>query len=458
MLRSPVFPFVGRHLAQCRRRALRAACLALALGARALCAQEPGRLGQDELDLQGRSSVVQGSGARAFGMGGAFLARPDDATAASWNPAGLSYLRRPELSLVWLGTSKLRTREYDLEGSLTVDDDREGRVFDFVAGTYPVSLGGTSGAVQLSFQRVVAFDSERVIERAGSVMIHSDGGFDVLAFATGLQVSRKWRVGATLNRWFNGYQQKLERRTAINSSQSLRFELDGWNVNLGAIWTPLEELNVGLVAKSPFTARVSMARTREDLVAEFSELVGNSYAADDVRLHLPGAVGVGVSWRPRSTLTLSADYTRSLWSEAYVANFFTLAACQPGLVCPPARQPSATGDLFVQLLYPSLDERQGDTQELRLGLERVLIFERAKLPLRAGLFVDRQYFLRPDGSAPRSFGFTAGVGLVVGPLLLDAAYVREDLEYDRGALDQKDARRVSSVSERAYFSLILRVP
>ncbi|HYU41665.1 MAG TPA: hypothetical protein VEQ84_05910, partial [Vicinamibacteria bacterium] len=56
-------------------------------------AQTPQRLQQDVLELQARSSVVQGAGARALGMGGAFLARPDDATAASWNPAGLSYLR-----------------------------------------------------------------------------------------------------------------------------------------------------------------------------------------------------------------------------------------------------------------------------------------------------------------------------------------------------------------------------
>src|SRR5438477_7018998 len=62
----------------------------------------PPRLGaQEELDLQARANVLQGSGARALGMGGAFLARADDATAASWNPAGLSYLRLPELSAVW---------------------------------------------------------------------------------------------------------------------------------------------------------------------------------------------------------------------------------------------------------------------------------------------------------------------------------------------------------------------
>ena len=33
-------------------------------------------------------------------MGNAFIAVSDDGTAASWNPAGLSQLRRPELSVV----------------------------------------------------------------------------------------------------------------------------------------------------------------------------------------------------------------------------------------------------------------------------------------------------------------------------------------------------------------------
>ena len=39
-----------------------------------------------------------GSGARAIGMGGAFIAVADDATAASWNPAGLTQLKKPEIS------------------------------------------------------------------------------------------------------------------------------------------------------------------------------------------------------------------------------------------------------------------------------------------------------------------------------------------------------------------------
>ena len=41
-----------------------------------------------------------GSGARATGIGSAFIAVADDATAASWNPAGLIQLERPEVSTV----------------------------------------------------------------------------------------------------------------------------------------------------------------------------------------------------------------------------------------------------------------------------------------------------------------------------------------------------------------------
>lgn len=42
-----------------------------------------------------------GSGARALGFAGAFVAIADDATAASWNPAGLVQLERPEISAVF---------------------------------------------------------------------------------------------------------------------------------------------------------------------------------------------------------------------------------------------------------------------------------------------------------------------------------------------------------------------
>ena len=50
-----------------------------------------------EVGFSGSPNLV-GSGARALGMGGAFIAVADDATAASWNPGGLIQLETPEIS------------------------------------------------------------------------------------------------------------------------------------------------------------------------------------------------------------------------------------------------------------------------------------------------------------------------------------------------------------------------
>src|SRR5512137_326851 len=114
----------------------RAACrLALALALfgwpAAAVAQVPPPLDTDRIDITGRQNLSLGSGARAMGMGGAFLARADDATAASWNPAGLSYLRLPEVSLVGAYNS------FDISRGLSTDSFH-GQTVDFGAFTWPV--------------------------------------------------------------------------------------------------------------------------------------------------------------------------------------------------------------------------------------------------------------------------------------------------------------------------------
>jgi hypothetical protein len=154
------------YLARRGRRRLLAFSLLAALASARADAQTPIILGQDEIDLQGRTSVILGSGARALGMGGAFLARADDATAASWNPAGLSYLRRPEMSLV----GARNVFNTDVEGG---DISRfTGWSPDFGAITFPLSIKSAGGAIQLSFQRVIPFDGNRTIERNSGLNPH----------------------------------------------------------------------------------------------------------------------------------------------------------------------------------------------------------------------------------------------------------------------------------------------
>ncbi len=132
------------------RAAGRGAGLALLLVASSLEAQVQLARDTDRIDITGRQNLTLGSGARAYGMGGAFLARADDATAASWNPAGLSYLRAPEVSLVGVSNSFESQRGTAFDPNAKDFDRFDGSAIDFAAFTWPVGLGETTGAVQVT--------------------------------------------------------------------------------------------------------------------------------------------------------------------------------------------------------------------------------------------------------------------------------------------------------------------
>ncbi len=432
--------------AQRRRQAGLVAALLLLPGSRELAAQVPNQE-QDELDF-GRLSLAVGSGARALGMGGAFLARPDDATAASWNPAGLSYLHVPEISLVGVSNAQDSTLRGDAATLVRIEHTR-GKAPDFLSLALPLSIGATSGAVQLSFQRVIPYTGARTIDQVGDPprTVDASGGFDVLALSTGLKVATWLRVGVSVNRWFNGFSQHRERLLRRRSLQDVDFRISGWNVNAGLIAHPHQTVNLGLVAKTRMAGSVRLQRTRTDIFTspDGADIVThNAHSADDVRLDLPGAVGFGASWRASSLLTLSGDYTRSFWSRARIRNYFTLLAAQDTAVAP-------LPTVFPSLPFPNIfDAAQSDTQELRLGVEYVLISGRLKLPLRAGYVREKQSRLQADGTAPSLDGVTAGAGLLLGRLLLDAAYVYQWGDYG------PDGARASVRLHRGLVSLIYR--
>jgi long-subunit fatty acid transport protein len=447
-------------------------------------AQSPDR-DQDRIDITGRQNLTLGSGARAYGMGGAFLARADDATAASWNPAGLSYLRVPEVSLVGVSNSFETQRGVEFDPN-AVDFDRfDGNAIDFAAFTWPVALGEMSGAVQVSYQRAISFDGTRAIhgttlEQTYGEQGSSDGGFDVVAFGTGLRLSRHVRAGFTVNRWLNGYDQRLTRLYETPNRRPQRvydldFRPDGWSFNVGAIVSPVESLNLGVVYKTPFTADVRLEKARQDYWVQdglLQEVTENAYASEAVRLEFPSSFGFGVSWRPIDTLTLSADFTQTSWSEARIQNYFDLTRTEIGGTPPPPT-------VYPNFQYPTLKAvpdsddpedparlfGQQDSQQLRVGVEWVLIWGRVKLPLRAGYFNDRQITPNPTGDVPRFNGYTLGTGLLLGPLLVDVAYVHESGAYtsapDSGDFDLPPDVTLAPVrnvlkTDRVFASLIYR--
>jgi long-subunit fatty acid transport protein len=486
---------------------LAVAAVLVVLGATEARAQvAPGR-DTDSIDITGRQNLTLGSGARAYGMGGAFLARADDATAASWNPAGLSYLRQPELTLVGVHNS-FDTQRPSADDLLQQENDNfTGGAIDFAAFTWPITIGEVGGAIQVSYQRAISFDGQRRIDVYGTPAApedggdegdeaepvvpaavnptqpvlrqhtdgSSDGGFDVVAFGTGLRLSRRVRLGLTVNRWTNGYDQLLRRQYVADPTPrpvrefGLDFRPNGWSFNLGVIYSPVERLNLAAVYKTAPGTDVRLDKSRRDTwgaPGEVEEVTSNAYSNPDARLDLPSSYGFGVSWRPRDTLTLSADFTRARWSEALIDGYFDLPrTARSDEDGNPAPKPAP----FIRpsLQYPTLrdpsTERalQTDAQQLRLGLEYVFLTRQLKVPLRVGYFSDRQITPNPTGDIPRFNGLTAGIGVVLGSMLLDVAYVYEFGEYSVstesvGESPTNAQIRYALTTNRVYASVIYR--
>jgi long-subunit fatty acid transport protein len=474
----------------------RAACrlaLALALfGWPALAvAQVPPPLDTDRIDITGRQNLTLGSGARAMGMGGAFLARADDATAASWNPAGLSYLRVPEVSLVGVWNRFAVERPTTGDVSTLLSDRFLGQCVDFGALTWPLAIREVRGAIQLSYQRTISFDGTRTIRESDAASGqptrtdngNSNGGFDVIALGTGFRLTRSLRAGITVNRWLNGYSQSVTRNVLTDTKRPVRefdltFRPHGWSFNFGLMWSPIEPLNVAAVYKTGFAASVDLDKSRRDtwvLPDTAPEVTTNAYSSRNVHLDFPASFGFGLSWRARETLTLSADFTQTRWSKARIHGYFDVPptgptgsdgvsakkpapVVQPELQYPTLTAVPETGDTEAQL------GSQKDKQEIRLGVEWVLLLkDTVRIPLRAGYFSDRQILPNASGKSQRFNGFTAGLGVGIRSVLLDVAYVYEYGEYfDEGASTAATPGtatttvRYSLTANRLYASIIYR--
>ena len=318
--------------------------------------------------------------------------------------------------------------------------------------------------------RLAARSSATILwARACSPAIKAEASTSSLS-APAWRLTRTLRLGATLNRWFNGYSQTLDKVTpgVVRERRNLTvdFGISGWNSNLGAIWSPIEELNVAAVVKTGFTATVDLSRSREDFFFNSSggvdTITENEFRREDVRVDFPWALGFGVSWRPRSTLTLSADYTRTNWSEARIRSYFTIRPTPPPGGEPPDPPPPQD---FDPLSYPNVSlDTQNDTEEIRAGIEYVVFPGKLKVPIRAGYFNDKPINTSDVAAPPRFNGFTVGTGILLGSLLFDVAYLYEwgefsasgEIPANADAAAASPAVRNTVRNQRLFASLIYR--
>lgn len=374
-----------------------------------------------------------GSGARALGMGGAFIAVADDATAASWNPGGLTQLERPELSVV--GSYLSTQQDFDPGNSgLSLGNEAVSRGdLNYASVAYPFKAFGKNLVASLNYQQKYDFhmdvDFDQTFELPGvssvrSTDFESSGGVGALTPAIAMQVMPRLSIGVAVNfytdeffgnsAWEQTY--RVREQGTANSvpfidSNILEYTFKNFqaiNVTAGILWDVWEKeekrLTFGAVYHSPYTADM-------DRITDFQTVLIFDDDPPDVvidhdrehfEIDYPMSFGAGFSFRYNDALSFSMDVAWTDWSEFEQEN-----------------KENDQESLPIGGIIKPTDREIDDTYAVRLGTEYLIFRQKMIIPVRGGLF----YEPRPSLDNPMDvYGVSVGSGITFKRFSIDAAY------------------------------------
>lgn len=400
-----------------------------------------------------------GSGARAMGMGGAFIAVADDATAASWNPGGLIQLETPEVSVVGASFHRTDDNEFGTHPEASGDQSVYDVDVNYFSIAYPFTVFEKNMIVSLNYQYLYDFSRDwqcSLLEGSGNYSFNSniqyeqEGGLSAIGLAYCIQLHPKVSIGFTLNAWEdwlgdNGWEVNWrEHGTGLHIPSSTTFDyslvtnslysFSGYNANIGILWNITGRLTLGAVFKSPFTADLKheyLSSMRSAVLLAFNE---NYSSITDEELDMPMSYGIGLAYRFSDELTVAADVYRTEWQD------FILTDSKGNQICP----------------ISGVDKSESDidpTHQIRVGAEYLFIGKKYIVPLRGGLFYDPA----PTEQSPDDFyGFSLGSGIVLGRYVFDIAYQYRFGNDVGKSLQPKDADFSQDIDEHMiYLSLIV---
>ena len=295
-------------------------------------------------------------GARSAGLGGAFVALADDATAAFANPAGLVQLVKPEISVEARNWS--HTIPYTTNGR--VEGDPSGRGLDVTAGlakgeaTYDTTglsflslvfpTGDWSFAIyrhqyaDLEFsgetQGLFGGGSDCCQERWSDQRMHSTQDIVSYGLSTAYRINDSFSVGLGLTYFevsmesltteylwdvdsetgFFGPTSFLPERLAL--TEYLFIDDEDWTFSGGFLWSPTSRWRIGGVYRQGFEVGLGNDITT-GVAIDYGVPPGTVIIRNrDVPSEFPDVYGLGVSYRGlEERLTLSFQWDRIEYSS-----------------------------------------------------------------------------------------------------------------------------------------------
>lgn len=362
---------------------------------------------------------LTGQGARSLGMGGAFIGICDDATALSWNPAGLAQLDHPEIS----GVFKLETHDnywnpksYTYNGTsykLNYTSSNTHGVLNFVSGAFPLKVAQRNLTFALAYQQQLDF---YFLSQSSDSTIKNEqtGGAYTLSPGLAYQILPQLALGVAANFWMNHATHTYTDKTDPSYNFTYDQPYSGFNMLFGA---HLKEKYVkfGAVLRTPLTMKF-----HDDYTVLGSAYLQNkrSPVSGDFKQKLPFMYGFGVALTPTQNFTFSADLDIRPYSNMEVDD--------------------SAGVKDTLLKYPNITQ-------LRLGMEYLLFLHQAIVPLRLGFRTDPKTYYgykytaaNPNGVIDKQvtgIAVSFGTGLAVHHFELDGAfeYAHSQLPYNYDA-------------------------
>ncbi len=350
---------------------------------------------------------LTGAGARAAGMGGAFISIADDATAITWNPAGLAQLERPEISFVTRMTGH-SIRYKHIQNNIDNKIDLNYFKLNFISGVYPFKIGEMNLTTSVSVQDQLDFDNE-IKDEYGTTTATESGSANTFNLGFGLRLSNAFSIGLAFNKWYGNYEYNDK-----NTGQKEIMTVSGKNIGTGIMFdlkktgTKLP-MKLGLSYKKPFLMTIKNKRYTYEL-------------------NMPAMIGFGTSFRIGESFTLSFDYEIRNYRDKklkFINN---------------DQNNSSEGKLSYF-----------DLNQVRIGAEYLIVTDFAVLPLRVGFYnyPTTGYILTDNNEKKQVLGsgLSLGSGLIFNRFSLDFAvtYAGYNAETDQEELTNGKASIVTSL-------------
>jgi long-chain fatty acid transport protein len=356
---------------------MRRALLLLVLG---LLAAWPAAAQNTDIEsLSGLQFNFANPGARSLGMGGAFLGLADDASAIEANPAGLTILRKPEISLEgrnYLTMQTLTTSGVFPDAMEQTDFTHFSRraevsfgsfvypIKNFALAVYyheplnnagfgsvepirnPITQQITTNVPHFYFARdqkqAVTQQQCLDIQQKNPNDIFACAEYDVNPFLTAVDIRQQtwgvggaWKVknlsvGATVRYQTFNESAFTYRTDLFGEPQSLAVQATGSFKNGELVSKQQKKVTFGAGFKWEANERFSMggvykkgARFATPTFAENDQTNFQFVKVADTTFHIPDVAGLGVSVRPIPTLTINADAVRIKYSNL-IDNFTSI--------------------------------------------------------------------------------------------------------------------------------------